>query len=189
MKVVRVVADRFLLGLFFLPILLVSLASAQDGAGSTSRSRSGLRSNIVGEVRDAQGNPIKDAEVIAQDLDGKALARATTNDKGQYSIRCLEQRKYLMALNALPVNFQGQSAVAFLGEKGLIINWTTAVLAPTIVTAKQGGGICGAAWFSGLNQTETLITSVAAVGSTVSLGLALGGVLEDPPSHPASPSQ
>ena len=188
MKVADVVVDLSLVGLFSLSILSVSLASAQDSS-STLHTRVGLRSNIVGEVRDAQGNPLKDVEVIAQDTDGKALARATTNDKGKYLMECLEQRKYLMTLNALPANFQGQSAIAFLGAKGLIINWTTAISAPTIVTAKQGGGVCGAAWFAGLNQTEALITSVATVGTTVSLGLALGGVFEDPPHHPASPSQ
>jgi len=188
MKVVRVVAGLSRVGLFFLPILLGSLASAQDSS-STPRTRLGLRSNIVGEVRDAQGHPLKDVEVIAQDTDGKALARATTNDKGRYVMECLEQRKYVMTLDALPANFQGQSAVAFLREKGLIINWTTAIAAPAIVTAKRGGGGCGAAWFGGLNQTEALITSVATVGSTVSLGLALGGGFEDPPRHPASPSQ
>ena len=187
MKVVKVVAGLFVFALSFLLTLSVSVASAQET--SHSRARLGIRSNIIGEVRDAQGNPIKDVEVVAQDPDGKALARATTNDKGQYLMKCLEQRQYLMILNALPAGFQGQSAVAYLGERGLIVNWMTSVATPAIVTAKQGGGVCGAAWFDGLNQTEALITSVGAVGTTVSLGLALGGVFEDPPRHPASPSQ
>src|SRR2546428_5442773 len=83
----------------------VGQASSQQGVTTAGRGLK-IRSNVRGEVRDEQGNPIKGAEITAQDLEGKVTARAATNDNGQYLMECLELKQYQMILSALPPGFQ-----------------------------------------------------------------------------------
>jgi len=159
-----------------------------------SNRRSVLRSNIVGKVVDAQGNPIKNAKVTVQEPDDQdVVARRRTDDKGNYVFECLEHDKYHLLLSALPERFVGQTAVVELGKEGLIVQWSASTEAPAIATARTGGGVCGcgAAWLSERSRIGALLAAgVVVVGVGVSVGVLVSDD-DDPrkPQPPASPSQ
>jgi carboxypeptidase family protein len=142
------------------------------------------RSNIIGQVVDAQGAPIKNAEVAVQDPDDKeVVARGITNDQGEYVIECLKRREYHLTLGSLPERFLGQTAVVNLGIRGLIVQWSASTDAPAVATARSGGGVCGAA--------AAFLAAGAVVGGGVTVGILVSEDSDDPrgPQPPASPSR
>jgi hypothetical protein len=166
-------------------VFLVLMALGAPLPLAFSQQRLGiLRSNIIGKVVDAQGDPIKNAEVIVQSPhDPQVVARGTTNDKGEYVIECLKRHEYHLTLGSLPERFLGQTAVVNLGTRGLIVQWSASTDAPAIATARVGGGVCGAA--------VALLAAGAVVGGGVTVGILVGDDSDDPrePQPPASPSQ
>ena len=165
------------------------------------------RSNIIGKVVDAQGNPIENVKVTVLDPDNQEIvARRSTDDKGHYVVECLDQHKYTLAVGALPERFVTQNVVVNLGQNGLDVQWAANMEAPDIDTAKTGSGVCscaagwlgdsseaGASLSAGIGGTPGTVGIVGGVvGGGVSLGLLLtdddDGSGEQPPS-PASPSR
>ncbi len=102
-----------------------------------------LRANIVGAVRDKQGNPVEGVKVSARDPGGKIVASAVTDDEGEYVIECLNLDQYDLSLDPLTTGFQGQTVVTSLGLDGLIANWAVSSTAPAVAAAKPGAGPCG----------------------------------------------
>jgi len=138
----------FLLTLTLVMILPWSQTYAEE---KDSGSASLVRSNIVGKVVDAQGNPIEKVKVTVLDPDNQEIvARGITNDKGDYVIECLDPREYHLALSALPEQFLGQTVVVKLGADGQVVHWVAKTETPAIATTRVGGGVCGCgtAWLS-----------------------------------------
>ncbi len=69
--------------------------------------------------------------MLVQDLDGKTFATATTDPKGRYEVHGLEPGTYNVIV-------RGQSGVAYLGKRGLTINWGIAKDAPPVAVAREG---------------------------------------------------
>jgi|GEM_PF-4701242 len=151
------------------------------------------RSNIVGKVVDAQGNPVKNAKVTVQDPDTQGIvARRMTDDKGNYAFECLEHDKYHLLLNALPGRVTGQTAVVELGKEGLLVQWAASAAAPAIAMARTGGGVCqcGAPGLSERGRvTALLATGAVVVGGGIAAGILASGSSRDQRQPPASPSQ
>lgn len=137
---------------FFLTILmLVSSLGAQAKETEDSTVKSTVRSNIVGTVLDAQGNPIKNAKITVQEPDNpEIVGRAMTNEKGEYVLECLVPRTYHLALSSLPERFLGQTVIINPGTDGQVVQWSVNVEVPAVAIAKAGGGVCGCggAWLS-----------------------------------------
>ncbi len=87
--------------------------------------------DIVGRIADSSGAPIIGTQVLVQDLDGKTFGSATTDPKGRYTIRGLEPGAYNVIV-------RGQSGVAYLGKRGLTINWGISKDAPPVAIAREG---------------------------------------------------
>jgi hypothetical protein len=166
-------------------VFVVSMVLAGPLPHAFSQQRLGIiRSNIIGKVVDAQGNPIKSAEVAVRDADDKeVVARGITNDQGEYVVECLKRREYHLTLGSLPERFLGQTAVVNLGTRGLIVQWSASTDVPAIATARVGGGACGAA--------AAFLAAGAAVGGGVTAGILVSEDSDDPrgPQLPASPSR
>lgn len=143
-----------------------------------------LRANIVGAVRDKQGNPVEGVEVSARrDHGGKIVASAVTNDEGEYVIECLNQDQYNLTLDPRTTGFQGQTLVASLGPEGLIANWAVSSAAPAVAEAEPGGIPCGGyAW----GAAGAALGGLGVVG-----GLGASGVFDNDNgrSPPVSPTQ
>lgn len=142
-----------------------------------------LRANIVGAVRDTQGNPVEGLVISAHGPSGELVASAVTDEEGKYVMECLNQDQYSLSLDPVTTGFQGQTVVASLGPEGLMANWAVSGTAPAVAAAKPGGGPCGsyALWPA---------IGVLGVGGLVG-GLAGGGVFDGGGGGglPVSPTQ
>jgi carboxypeptidase family protein len=156
------------------------------------------RSNIVGTVRDAQGNPIKNVKVTVLDPDNQEIvAHRTTDDKGTYVIECLDHHKYTLALSTLSEQFLVQRAVVDLGKDGLDVQWAANMEAPDIDIARSGGVCsCAAAGLTDRGKAGALLVTGGVLGGGLSLGLLLSDDSGDSGDsrgpggpQPASPSQ
>ena len=160
--------------------------------------RIGGRSNIVGKVVDAQGNPMKQVKVAVLDPDNQEIvAHRTTDDKGTYVIECLDHHKYTLALSTLPEQFLVQRAVVNLRKDGLDVQWAANMEAPDINTAGSGGVCsCAAAGLTDRGKAGALLVTGGVLGGGLSLGLLLSDDSVDSGDsggpggpQPASPSQ
>lgn len=126
----RMKAGVFLLLVFFflsgLPLRVFSQSSPDQ------------RASVVGTVLTPQGLPVKDIEISARDKNGHLVARATTNEKGEYLLECLDRDQYQLTLDPGKTGFQGQTAVADLLLEGLIVNWMVSAAAPAIMVMQPG---------------------------------------------------
>ena len=136
-----------------------------------------LRANIVGTVRDTQGNPVGGLVISAQDPGGELVASAVTDDEGEYVMECLNQDQYNLSLDPVTTGFRGQTVVVSLGPEGLNANWSVSSTAPAVATAKPGAGTCGAG----------LVIMGIGVGSILGLSFSLDDTTDD--GSPVSPIQ
>jgi Carboxypeptidase regulatory-like domain len=131
----------FLLMLMCVMILPWSQTQAEGKHEHKPSDSALVRSNIVGKVVDAQGNPIEKVKVTVLDPDNReVVARGVTNKQGEYVIECLDPRQYYLALSALPERFVGQTVVVNLGKDGQIVQWAANAEVPAVATTRIGGG-------------------------------------------------
>ena len=94
--------------------------------------------DIVGRTADTEGRPVSSLEISIQDLHGKRIASVKSDASGNYEIHGLAPGVY--ALVAL-----GQSAVTYVGDEGLTVDWGIASGLPPVAIARRGIGAPAAA--------------------------------------------
>jgi hypothetical protein len=94
---------------------------------------SAFGADIVGTVADPGGAPIPGVTVSAASKTGTQVATATSDSHGRYAMQGIQPGTYRL-------NAHGQSAVSYVGENGLTVDWGVSPTAPTIATAHEGTG-------------------------------------------------
>lgn len=151
------VTTFFLLIFMFVVIPLWSRTYAEDTLEHKHADSTRVRSNIVGKVADAQGNPLAKVKVTVLDPQNREIvARGVSNAQGEYVIECLDPREYYLELSALPERFVGQTVVVNLGKDGQIVQWAANAEIPAVATTRVGGGVCGCGtgWLSQKDDDE-----------------------------------
>lgn len=90
--------------------------------------------DIAGTVIDHSGAGVAGVRVSVENQAGKQIAEATSDAKGSYAFHDLAPGTYNF-------NLKGQSAVAYVPEDGLTINWGLAPNSPPVASARQGVAI------------------------------------------------
>ena len=89
--------------------------------------------DIVGTIVSTAGAPVTGVTVSVQNQAGAAVGSGVTNETGQYAIHGLVPGTYTLIS-------KGQSAVAYVGEQGLTVDWGIAPNSQIIAAARQGTG-------------------------------------------------
>src|SRR5579863_10165315 len=87
--------------------------------------------DIVGTVVNPAGAPIAGVTVSVENQAGAAVGSGVTDGAGQYAIHGLMPGTYTMIS-------KGQSAVAYVGDQGLTVDWGIAPNSQIIAVARQG---------------------------------------------------
>ena len=93
----------------------------------------GFGADIVGTVADTSGAPIPGVTVSVGSQTGTHVGTATSDSLGRYAIRGLQPGTYTFSA-------RGQSAVSYVGDNGLTVDWGVPSNAPPIATAHAGSG-------------------------------------------------
>lgn len=94
---------------------------------------SAFGADIVGTVGDPSGTPISGVAVSAGTQDGMQVGSATSDSFGRYTIRGIQPGTYTLSV-------RGRSAVSYVGQDGLTVDWGVAPNAPAIATARPRTG-------------------------------------------------
>jgi hypothetical protein len=89
--------------------------------------------DIVGRTADAAGRPVSSVEISIQDLHGKRVASAKSDASGNYEIHGLAPGVYALVARE-------QSAVTYVGDEGVIVNWGIAPGLAPVAVARRGIG-------------------------------------------------
>ena len=92
---------------------------------------SAFGADIVGTVADPSGAPIQGVTVSAGSKTGTQVGTAISDSLGHYAMHGIQPGTYTL-------NAHGQSAVSYVGENGLTVDWGVAPNAPAIATAHTG---------------------------------------------------
>ena len=87
--------------------------------------------DIVGTIVNSAGAPIAGMTVSVQNQAGAAVGSGVTDETGKYAIHGLVPGTYTLIS-------KGQSAVAYVGDQGLTVEWGSAPNSPIIAAASQG---------------------------------------------------
>ncbi len=150
-------ATFLFLTFIFVVIPLRSRTYAEDTLAHQHADSTRVRSNIVGKVADAHGNPLAKVKMTVLDPQNREIvARGVSNAQGEYVIECLDPREYYLELSALPERFVGQTVVVNLGKDGQIVQWAANAEVPAVATTQVGGGVCGCGtgWLSQKDDDE-----------------------------------
>ncbi len=109
-------------------LLFVASSSALFLLGSAIAASS---ADIVGAVVNPAGAPIAGVTVSVQNQAGAAVGSGVTDETGQYVIHGLVPGTYTLIS-------KGQSAVAYVGDQGLTVDWGIAPNSQIIAAARQG---------------------------------------------------
>jgi hypothetical protein len=137
------------------------------------------KANVLGIVRTTDKYGIRDVDVVLQREDGTEVARTTTDADGGYQIPCVEHGTYHLELDPRNSGFHGQTVVAPIEEKGLVVVWTAATDKPAVASSTKGGGRCGAVAGSRAGSGSVAASNLAAIGAitgTIAVGGTLGGL-------------
>src|SRR5271170_4746801 len=91
----------------------------------------GLSAEIVGTVVNPTGAPISGITVSVQNQAGVAVGASVSDGTGQYTIDRLSPGTYTLTL-------KGQTAVAYVGDQGITVDWGIAANSQVIAAARQG---------------------------------------------------
>ncbi len=155
---------------------------------SVSIASSAFASDIVGEVRDAQGNPEAGVQMTCTDSSGKQVGQATTNDAGQYCISGLIPGTYTCSANpAASAGLQMGSTNVNLPAEGLTNNWSLSPSAAAMISSSTSPGVCAAGWLGGYNP---YVLGFLGIGGTaaVAMGICatLGCISDSSPELPVT---
>ncbi len=112
---------------------------------------SAFGADIVGTVADPSGAPIPGVTISAGSKTGTQVGTAISDSLGRYAMHGIQPGTYTL-------NAHGQSAVSYVGEDGLTVDWGVASNAPAIATAHEGTG-------SGTAQSPVGISNPIASGN------------------------
>jgi hypothetical protein len=87
--------------------------------------------DIVGTIVNPAGAPMTGVTVAVQNQSGAAVGSGVTDETGQYVIHDLVPGIYTLIS-------KGQSAVAYVGDQGLTVDWGVAPNSQVIAAARQG---------------------------------------------------
>jgi hypothetical protein len=118
--------------------------------------------------------------VYARNRQDRVIARAVTNEKGEYFLACLVQGNYALTLDPRKTAFQGKTIVVHVGTGGVVVNWRVSRMTPAAAALRRGT-CCGAAvaWYG---LPALIGGGAAAAGAAVAID-------NNPRRHPESPSQ
>jgi hypothetical protein len=118
------------LGLGFLLVSALLVPAAARGAVTFETG------DFIGTVVDNRGAPVAGVDIYAQDVNGKVVARATTDRLGSYLIPSLVEGEYHLTLDPRGTGYQGQTIVAEIAASGsLIVDWRLSVKYPARTVA------------------------------------------------------
>ena len=89
--------------------------------------------DIVGTVADPSGAPIPGVTVSVGTRTGTQVGTAISDSLGRYAMHGIQPGTYTLSA-------RGQSAVSYVGQDGLTVDWGVAANVPTIATARPGTG-------------------------------------------------
>lgn len=144
---------------------------------------------IMGTVLDAQGNPIKAAEVAIQDPQtGDILAQAVTNAKGEYEIYGLAPGCYNLRLDSITPGMERNTVTVTVGaEEWLTVSWLVSPTdIPAIVAIGEPLRLETPEWRLGTGQIAAAGLGLLGLGLGIAFGSG-GGNGPPPPPPPASP--
>jgi len=87
--------------------------------------------DIVGTIVNPAGAPIAGMTVSVQNQAGAAVGSGVTDQTGTYAIHGLVPGTYTLIS-------KGQSAVAYVGDQGLTVDWGIAPNSQIVAAARQG---------------------------------------------------
>ncbi len=91
----------------------------------------GLSADIVGTTVDPAGSPIPGVTVSVQNQAGAAIGASVSDETGKYAIHGLPPGIYTLIA-------KGQTAVAYVGDRGITVDWGIAANSQVIAAARQG---------------------------------------------------
>jgi hypothetical protein len=143
----------------------------------------------MGRVSDLNDAPVQGVQIVVKDAGGRILAKVATDSHGYYQITGFTPDAYDYALDPLKTSFKGGTAAAYLGDKGLTMNWKVSASNPAVALATEGTGNALAAGdpfgLSSRAFTAAVVGGVAVVTGGVVGGYAAAGGF----SGPSSPSR
>lgn len=109
---------------------LVALGSAALLLGYPA---AGLSADIVGTIVNPAGAPIPGVTVSVQNQAGVAVGTSVSDGTGKYVIDDLATGTYTLTA-------KGQTAVAYVGDQGITVDWGIAANSQVIAVATRGAG-------------------------------------------------
>ena len=91
---------------------------------------------VTGKVGDRSGAAVPGVIVSVKDRTGTQVGSAISDSAGNYAVHDLGAGMYTFVVN-------GQTAVAYVAEDGLTVDWGVAPGAPAIAIARRGAGKSG----------------------------------------------
>jgi len=151
--------------------------------------------DVVGTVVDLQQHPVSGVNIVIQDTTGKTVGQTTTDATGQYKIGGLSPNTYDYTLSP-GIGFKGGSAVSYLDNDGLTVNWKVSDTGEAVALAAPGSKQAIAGDPFGMSMPEFLsvvVLGITGAGAAAVGGLAAAGEFNSssngpPPTPPSSSS-
>jgi hypothetical protein len=153
------------------------LAWAAGCALALSTGSFAVAADIVGSVVDSSGQAVRGSKISVADQSGQIAGNAITDQQGRYAINGLRDGQYNITLDAAGANAKGDTAVSYLGEKGLTVNWAVGPSREAIATAQVG------------TLQQTTVSTLSPIASSASAQTSPPGCKgqSGPPCGPKSP--
>jgi hypothetical protein len=100
-------------------------------AAALARAPAALAAEIVGRIVDVGGQPVAGEQVLVRKFPDSTIHRFVTDETGYYAIGDLSPGPYTLYVRA-------QSAVAYVGDQGLTVDWGLSPGAPPVAVATRG---------------------------------------------------
>lgn len=109
---------------------LTTMALA-SGALILGYGATGLAAEIVGTIANPAGAPISGITVSAQNRAGATVGVSVSDGTGRYAIQGIAPGIYILMA-------KGQTAVAYVGDQGITVDWGIAANSQIIAAARKG---------------------------------------------------
>ena len=97
-----------------------------------------IAADIVGTVTDASGQAVSGSKISVADQSGQIAGDAITDRQGRYAITGLQPGEYDIKLDPATANLKGDTAVSYLDNRGLTVNWAVGPSREALATAQLG---------------------------------------------------